>query len=174
MSDNLTIVRTHLPADKLRDRANADLWAIIMTLTEEVAALKGVAASDVTPLYARAVAANINAERKEPSDFPDELIAEAVGVLEVTQWSTALSYIARNSVIAHKGDTLICLKAHVPKEDIEPGTEGGRSYFRPLRTAAGDDKSEASTFAGVSMCPLARCAKTWSTAHSTRPSTPRA
>lgn len=110
----------------------SELWEAVLAVSEALKAL-GVEFPDVH--IRRAQEALLRAGKLTPGDLPDAVIAEIATVGAARIWEPDMGRVFEGEpIITASGDTYICTTTHKAQPLYEPGTEGGRTLFRLIRS----------------------------------------
>jgi len=130
ISNSLEYGRTLRRQEKAREES--DLWAAILALSAALEAA-GIAVPEIHTQKAQE--ALLRAEVIDAGELPDTALAAIATVGNARLWAPAMGQIFRNEpIIAADGSTYICTQPHLAQAGWEPGTEGGRTLFRLVRS----------------------------------------
>lgn len=111
---------------------NSDIWAAVLAIVDALEA-----ASIIVPEVHAQKAQEIllRADVIGSGDLSDTQLAAVAAVSNARTWSADMGQVFKNEpVIAADGSTYICTQAHFAQAEWAPGTEGGRTLFRLIRS----------------------------------------
>ncbi|OPZ65874.1 MAG: hypothetical protein BWY85_00233 [Firmicutes bacterium ADurb.Bin506] len=113
-------------------REESDIWAAILALGDALAAA-GITVPEIH--IQKAQEALLRADVIEAGDLPDATLAAVATVGSARIWKPTMGQIFKNEpIIAEDGSTYICRQPHLAQAGWAPGTEGGRTLFRLIRS----------------------------------------
>ena len=127
---NIEEARAYQAQEKSRD--NSELWEAVLAAHEALVAL---GSPGLPELHVNRAKANlIRAGVISTGDFTDEEL-NAIATADGTRvWSPEMGTIFKSeAIIGEDGETYIATVQHEAQAGWGPGTEGGRTMFRPLR-----------------------------------------
>lgn len=130
ITKSLDYIRTLQKQEKAQE--NSDLWAAILAIVDALEA----ANITVPEIHAqKAQESLLRADVIGSGDLSDTQLAAVATVGNARTWSADMGQIFKNEpVIASDGSTYICTQAHLAQAGWAPGTEGGRTLFRLIRS----------------------------------------
>lgn len=130
ITKSLDYIRTLQKQEKAQE--NSDLWAAILAIVDALEA----ANITVPEIHAqKAQERLLRADVIGSGDLSDTQLAAVATVGNARTWSADMGQIFKNEpVIASDGSTYICTQAHLAQAGWAPGTEGGRTLFRLIRS----------------------------------------
>lgn len=130
ISKSLEYIRILQKQEKAQE--NSDIWAAILAIVDALDA----ANITVPEVHAqKAQESLLRADVISSGDLSDTQIAAVATVGNARTWSADMGQVFKNEpVIAADGSTYICTQAHLAQTLWAPGTEGGRTIFRLIRS----------------------------------------
>lgn len=130
---------------QMQSRENADLWAAILDVHNALTAAGGQGLPEATVSKARANL--VRAGVVSAGEFTDEELSKMATSDGVRVWAPDMGTLfANEAIIGPDQETYIALCQHQAQEGWAPGSEGGRTLFRLLRSEP-EAEGEYLTFA---------------------------
>ena len=111
---------------------HSDLWAAILAITDALEA----ASITVPEIHTQKAQENLlRADAIGSGDLTDSQITAVATVGNARTWSADMGQIFKNEpILAEDGSTYICTTPHLAQANWAPGSEGGRTLFRLIRS----------------------------------------
>ena len=110
-----------------------ELWAAVLAIHEALVEAGGPGLPDLHVNRARANL--IRAGQARSGDYTDADLKEIAAADGTRIWSATMGTIFKDEpIVGPDGELYICSMQHQAQASWEPGTEGGRTLFRPLRS----------------------------------------
>ena len=127
---NLEEARVYNKQEKSTE--TSELWSAILATHEALLALGG---TGLPELHVNRAKANlIRAGEGTSGDFPDDELKQVAPSDGTRVWSATMGTVFKDEPIVHDGELYICLQQHRAQAGWAPGTIGGRTLFRLLRS----------------------------------------
>lgn len=127
---NLEEVRAYQKQEKSTE--TSELWSAILATHEALLALGG---TGLPELHVNRAKANlIRAGEATSGDFTDDDLKQIAASDGTRVWSATMGTVFKDEPIVHDGELYICLQQHQAQAGWAPGTIGGRTLFRLLRS----------------------------------------
>ena len=127
---NLEEARAYNKQEKSTE--TSELWSAILATHEALLALGG---TGLPELHVNRAKANlIRAGEATSGDFTDDDLKQIAASDGTRVWSATMGTVFNDEPIVHDGELYICLQQHQAQAGWAPGTIGGRTLFRLLRS----------------------------------------
>lgn len=127
---NLEEARVYNKQEKSTE--TSELWSAILATHEALLALGG---TGLPELHVNRAKANlIRAGEATSGDFTDDDLKQIAASDGTRVWSATMGTVFKDEPIVHDGELYICLQQHRAQAGWAPGTIGGRTLFRLLRS----------------------------------------
>lgn len=127
---NLEEARAYNKQEKSTE--TSELWSAILATHEALLALGG---TGLPELHVNRAKANlIRAGEATSGDFTDDDLKQIAASDGTRVWSATMGTVFKDEPIVHDGELYICLQQHRAQAGWAPGTIGGRTLFRLLRS----------------------------------------